>query len=63
MLTWFKECFFLLRQYIKQKSIESDLKKAQKHALLALAYWKDCKEEADLHFQIENSSTYVRLGK
>lgn len=63
MIEWIKGYIFLLRQYRKQKKIESDLYKAQKHALLALAYWKDCGEQMNLHFQIENSSIYVRLGK
>lgn len=48
----------------KPKNCENEnLYKAKRHALLALAYWKDCKEECDLHFQIENSSKYIRLGK
>lgn len=63
MLKWFKDYCFLFRQYRKQKQMESDLYNAKKHAILALAYWKDCVEESDLHFQIENSEKYVRLGK
>lgn len=49
--------------YRKHKKIESNIYNANKHALMALAYWKDCMEECDLHFQIEDSSLYVRLGK
>lgn len=63
MLAWVRGFLFLVKQYRKQKKSESDLYKAKKHALLALAYWKGCCEECDLHFQIENSSVYVRLGK
>jgi len=63
MIERLKGYFFLLLQYKKQKRLESNLYKAQKHAILALAYWKDCNEKSDLHFQIEKSSIYVRLGK
>ncbi len=59
----FKKYFFLFSKYRKQKKIQSDLYNAKKHALIALAYWKDCDEQSDLHFQIENSSKHVRLGK
>ncbi len=66
MIEKFKGLLFLFRHYKNQKKIESDLYNAKKHALLALAYWKDCQhltEDCDLHFQMENSSIYVRLGK
>ncbi len=63
MIEKFKGSLFLWRQYKKQKKFASDLNNAQKHALLALAYWKDCEEHCDLHFQMENSTIYVRLGK
>jgi len=63
MIKWIKSFFFLLGMYRKQKKLESDLYNAKKHALLSLAYWKDCAEECDLNFQIEQSSIYVRLGK
>lgn len=63
MIKWIRGWIFLIRQYRKQKKISSDLYHAQKHALLALAYWKRCGEAIDLHFQIEEPSIYVRLGK
>ncbi len=62
-MEWIRGFFLLFKQYRKQKKIDSDLNKAKKHAILALAYWKDCSEESDLHFQIQHSNTYVRLGK
>ncbi len=62
MIKWAKGWIFLIRQNRKQKKIESDLYKAKKHAILALAYWKDCAETYDLHFQIKESSLYVHLG-
>jgi len=45
------------------KKNENDLLKAKRYAILALAYWKNCKEESDIQIQIEGTSTYVRLGK
>ena len=63
VISWLKGGLFLIKQYKKQKKLQSDLYKAQKHAILALAYWKDCEESLDLQFQISESSIYVRLGK
>ncbi len=63
MIKWIKDCCFLFKMYRKQKKFESNIYNAKKHALLALAYWKNCMEDSDLHFQIEDSSIYVRLGK
>lgn len=63
MIEWIKGYVFLIKQYQKKKKIESNLYKAKKHALLALAYWKDCNEEFDLQFQVEGSDIFVRLGK
>ncbi len=62
-MKWIKEWFFLIRNYRKQKKIESDLYNAKKHALIALAYWKHCTGECDLQFQIEKSRKFVTLGK
>jgi hypothetical protein len=65
MIKLIKGYFFLLKQKKKQKKIQNDLLKAQEHALLALAYWKDCHKiiDVDLLFKLENSNIYVRLGK
>lgn len=62
-MNWIKGSFFLLKQKMKKRKLESNLYNAKKHAILALAYWKDTREESDLHFQLKNSSIYVRLGK
>jgi hypothetical protein len=63
MIKFIKEYLFLWKQYRKQKRICSAIDNAQKHALLSLAYWKDCEKECGLLFQIEKSNIYVRLGK
>ena len=63
MINWIIETWFLIRQYRKQKKLLSNLENAQKHALLALAYWKRCEEQTDLHFEIEKTGVYVRLGR
>ena len=63
MLKWIKSKFTQYKDTVKQNTETINLYKAKKHALLALAYWKDCEEKSDVHFQIENTSIYVRLGK
>lgn len=68
MITWMKELFFLLKQYRKAKKQESNFYNAKKHALLALAYWKQCVEHLpmnslpEMHFQVENTNIYIRMG-
>lgn len=63
MIDWIKGYLFLIKQYKNAKRLESNLFKAKKHAILALAYWKECEEQTGLHFQIEDSEIFVRLGK
>ena len=62
-MVWIRSVFNRYMDAVKENKKTSNLYKAQKHALLALAYWKACEEEADLHFQIKNSNIYVKLGK
>lgn len=63
MIKWIKDVFFRYKQTEKSNVDTKNLYKAKKNALLALDYWKNCMEESDLHFQIEDSSIFVRLGK
>lgn len=63
IIDWLKKKY---KQYKKTEELNrrtSNLYNAKKHALLALSYWKDCDEESDIQIQIENTSTYVKLGK
>lgn len=55
--------FNKIKGYFQRHKKINNLEKAQRHALIALAYWKKCDEDSDLHFQIINSVFYVRLGK
>lgn len=55
--------FDFIKKFLNKNKKNNNLIEAIRHAIIALAYWKDCEEESDLHFQIENSTTYVRLGK
>ncbi len=53
-----------IKSFFKKRKEKSDLWKAKKHAIIALAYWKDCPHEtSDLVFHLENSNIYVRLGR
>ncbi len=63
MIEWIKGRILLLNTYRKHKKEYSNMYKAHKHALLALGYWNLCKEDHDIHLQIENSTTYIRMGK
>lgn len=63
MIEWIKSLYKRYRKTIKQNKSNSNLYNAKKHAIIALAYWKHCEGESDLHFQIEKSNIYVRLGK
>jgi hypothetical protein len=62
-MEWMRKIFHRYQKTVTCNRQTENLYKAKKHALLALKYWKDCNEEADLHFKIEKSSIYVRLGK
>ena len=63
ILTWIKKKYHYYKKKEQENRNTRNLYKAKKHALLALAYWKDCDEECDFHLQIENTTTYIRLGK
>ena len=63
IIDWLNKKFRQYKKHEQQVIDNKNLYKAKKHALLALAYWKDCDEKSDLHFQIDGTHTYIRLGK
>jgi hypothetical protein len=43
-----------------------NLDKAQRHAILALAYWKDCKDEMERGnhvYKLEDTDIFIMLGR
>lgn len=63
MYKWFASLIQRYKNTVKDNEDTKNLYNAKKHALLALAHWKKCNEKSDLHIQIQNTNTYVRLGK
>lgn len=63
MIQWFRKYINRIRERRKQKKIKCDYEKAVKHAVFALAYWKDCEGKSELHIQATGTNVYVRLGR